>query len=185
MQVKCNRPTGSTRLIKSLQWPVVEQWVIQDACEKEKKNTKQKNAVKLSLRDCFKNNIKSTHITRHTYLLWHIFKVVREINLVDWFWDIQQVCKEKLLHEKSHAAARHVQTFELGSTWQRKACVDLFHDLLLRSYLYHCVWSVITAHNLAPEKRGNNYVLHPPCPTSCLCNNIQLITGISPCCGCL
>jgi len=24
----------------------------------------------------------------------------------------------------------------------------LFHDLLLRSYLYHCVWSIITAHNL-------------------------------------
>ena len=33
----------------------------------------------------------------------------------------------------------------------------LFHDLLLRSYLYHCVWSVITAHNLTPEKRDNNY----------------------------
>jgi len=30
----------------------------------------------------------------------------------------------------------------------------LSHDLLLRSYLYHCVWSVITAHNLTPEKRG-------------------------------
>jgi len=29
----------------------------------------------------------------------------------------------------------------------------LFHDLLLRSYLYHCVWSVITAQNLTPEKR--------------------------------
>ena len=29
----------------------------------------------------------------------------------------------------------------------------LFHDLLLRSYLYHCVWGVITAHNLTPEKR--------------------------------
>jgi len=33
----------------------------------------------------------------------------------------------------------------------------LFHDLLLRSYLYHCVWSVITAHNLTPEKRDNNF----------------------------
>ena len=33
----------------------------------------------------------------------------------------------------------------------------LFHDLLLRSYLYYCVWSVITAHNLTPEKRDNNY----------------------------
>ena len=30
---------------------------------------------------------------------------------------------------------------------------SLFHDLLLRSYLYHCVWSVITAHNLTPEKK--------------------------------
>ena len=37
----------------------------------------------------------------------------------------------------------------------------LFHDLLLRSYLYHCVWSVITAHNLTPEKRDNNYSPHP------------------------
>jgi len=26
----------------------------------------------------------------------------------------------------------------------------LFHDLLLRCYLYDCVWSVITAHNLTP-----------------------------------
>ena len=32
--------------------------------------------------------------------------------------------------------------------------LPLFHDLLLRAYLYHCVWSVITAHNLTPEKRG-------------------------------
>ena len=31
-----------------------------------------------------------------------------------------------------------------------------FHNLLLRSYLYHCVWSAITAHNLTPEKRDNN-----------------------------
>jgi len=23
-------------------------------------------------------------------------------------------------------------------------CDDLFHDLLLRSYIYHCLWSVIT-----------------------------------------
>jgi len=36
--------------------------------------------------------------------------------------------------------------------------VALFHDLLLRSYLYHCVWTVITAHNLTPEKRDNNLV---------------------------
>jgi len=33
----------------------------------------------------------------------------------------------------------------------------LFHDLLLRFNLYHCVWSVITAHNLTPEKRENIY----------------------------
>jgi len=26
----------------------------------------------------------------------------------------------------------------------------LFYDLLLRSYLYHRVWSVITGHNLSP-----------------------------------
>ena len=32
-----------------------------------------------------------------------------------------------------------------------------FHKpLLLRSYLYHCIWSVITGHNLTPEKRDDN-----------------------------
>ena len=61
----------------------------------------------------------------------------------------------------------------------------LFHNLLLRSYLYHCVWSVITAHNLTPEKRDNNYSPHPLTPTSCLRNNIQLTTVILPCCGSL
>ena len=61
----------------------------------------------------------------------------------------------------------------------------LFHDLLLRSCLYHCVWSVITGHNLIPEKRGNNYPPHHLTPTTCLRNNIQLINGISPCSGCL
>ena len=64
-------------------------------------------------------------------------------------------------------------------------CSSLFHDLLSRSYLYHCVWSVITAHNLTPEKPDNNYSPDPLIPTSCLRNNIQLITGSSPCCGCL
>ena len=34
---------------------------------------------------------------------------------------------------------------------------SLFHDLLLRSYFYHYVWSVKTAHNLTPEKRDSNY----------------------------
>jgi len=49
----------------------------------------------------------------------------------------------------------------------------LIHDLLFRSYLYHCVWSVITAHNLTPEKHVNNsYSPHPLTPTSCLRNNI-------------
>jgi len=62
---------------------------------------------------------------------------------------------------------------------------SLFHDLLLRSYLYRCVWSVIAAHNLTPEKRDNNYSPHPLTPASCLRNNIQLITGISHCCGCM
>jgi len=37
---------------------------------------------------------------------------------------------------------------------------SLFHDLLLRCYLYHSVWSVITAHYLTPEKRDNNYLPH-------------------------
>jgi len=60
----------------------------------------------------------------------------------------------------------------------------LFHDLVLRSYFYRRVWSVITAHNLTPEKR-NNYLPHSITPTSCLRNNIQLITGILPCCECL
>jgi len=45
------------------------------------------------------------------------------------------------------------------------------------------VLSVTTAHNLTPEKRDNNYSPHPLTPTSCLRNNIQLITGISPCYG--
>jgi len=61
----------------------------------------------------------------------------------------------------------------------------LFHDLLLRSYLDRCVWSVITAHSLTPEKRDNNYSPHPLTPTPCLRNNIQLTTGILPYCGCL
>jgi len=38
----------------------------------------------------------------------------------------------------------------------RQDSITLFHDLLLHSYLYHCVWSVITAHSLTPEKRDNN-----------------------------
>jgi len=51
----------------------------------------------------------------------------------------------------------------------------LFHDLLLRSYLYHCVWSIITAHNLTPEKGDNNYSPQPSTATTCLRNNIRLI----------
>ena len=42
----------------------------------------------------------------------------------------------------------------------------LFHYLLLRSYLYHCVRSVITAHVLTPEKRDNNYSPHSLTTTS-------------------
>jgi len=36
--------------------------------------------------------------------------------------------------------------------------VLFFHGVVLRSYLCHCVWSVITANNLTPEKRDNNTV---------------------------
>ena len=36
-----------------------------------------------------------------------------------------------------------------------------FHDLLLRSYLYHCVWSVITAHNLTPETVSYTHLTLP------------------------
>jgi len=61
----------------------------------------------------------------------------------------------------------------------------VFHDLVLRYYLYHCVWSVITAHNFTLEKRDNNYSPQSLTPTLCLRNNIQLIIGISPYCGCL
>jgi len=50
----------------------------------------------------------------------------------------------------------------------------LFHDLLLRSYLYHCVWSVITVHNLTPGKRENNYSPHPLTLTSCLATTFNL-----------
>ena len=32
--------------------------------------------------------------------------------------------------------------------------VVLSHDLQLRSYFYLCVWSVITDHNITPEKRA-------------------------------
>jgi len=35
----------------------------------------------------------------------------------------------------------------------------LFHDLPLRSYLYHCIWSVITAHDLTPEKRMTTIII--------------------------
>jgi len=61
----------------------------------------------------------------------------------------------------------------------------LFHDLLLSYNLYLCVWGVITAHNLTPEKGDNNHSPHALTPTSCLRNNSELITGLSRCCGCL
>ena len=53
---------------------------------------------------------------------------------------------------------------QLSSTDDR---CQLIHDLRLRSYLYHCVWSVTTARNLTPEKRDNNYSPHPLTATSC------------------
>jgi len=49
-----------------------------------------------------------------------------------------------------------------------------FYDVLLRSYLYHCVWSVITAHNLTPEKRDNNYLPHPQTLTTRLRSTFKL-----------
>jgi len=61
--------------------------------------------------------------------------------------------------------------------WEILIEFHLLHDLLLRFYLYHCVWSVITAHNLTSDNRDNNYSPQPLTPTSCLPNNIQLITG--------
>ena len=36
-----------------------------------------------------------------------------------------------------------------------EAC--LFHDLLSRSNLYHCVWSVITSDNFTPAKRDQSF----------------------------
>ena len=46
----------------------------------------------------------------------------------------------------------------------------LFRDLLLRSYLYGCVWSDITAHNLSLT------LSNPHCVPAL---NIQVITGIA------
>ena len=60
---------------------------------------------------------------------------------------------------------KYVTQLKLGDfldMQERPTVFSLFHDLLLRSYLYHCVWSVITAHNLTPEKRDSLT------PTSCL-----------------
>jgi len=46
------------------------------------------------------------------------------------------------------------------------------------------VWT-LDGQTLLQSKRDNNYWPHPLTPTSCLRNDIQLRTGISPCCGCL
>jgi len=67
----------------------------------------------------------------------------------------------------------------------RRYVSEVYFMTYVYAPLYHCVWSVITAHNLTPEKRGNNYSPHLLTPTSCLRNNIQLIPGILLCCGCL
>jgi len=92
-------------------------------------------------------------------------------------WDQSIFCRPTRRHqllpprtEYSYNLRRRRHDYELIAKTR-----TLFHDLLLRSYLYHCVWIVITAHNLTP----------PSNPTTCLRNNIKLITGISPCCGCL
>jgi len=88
--------------------------------------------------------------------------------------------KQELLGNCWGGRSRRSESRKLSETIQY---LSLFHDLLLCSHLYHCVWSVITAHNLTPEKRDNNCSPHLLIPSSCLRNNIQLITGISPCCG--
>ena len=64
----------------------------------------------------------------------------------------------KALRHRSHSfTCKQHHACQMGGFVERV----LFHDLLLRSYLYRCVWSVITAHNLTPEKRDNNYSPHP------------------------
>ena len=66
-----------------------------------------------------------------------------------------------------HDRANHDDVARTGceTNTQNCSCVPvLFHDLLLLSYLYHCVWSVIIAHNLTQEKRDNNYSPHPLTP---------------------
>jgi len=51
---------------------------------------------------------------------------------------------------------------------------------------YNRAFLILTASSVENlEMLENNYSPHPLTPTSCLRNNIQLITGISPCCGCL
>ena len=51
---------------------------------------------------------------------------------------------------------------------KRDPASDLLHDLLSSPISHHCVWSVITGHNLTPEKRDNNFTPHPLTQTACL-----------------
>jgi len=95
------------------------------------------------------------------------WRVIVNTALSRWFWHLQ--CTFFGLWEVSIYG--HAEWWAGLPAWDSPF---LFYDLLLRSYLYHCVWSVITAHNLTPLT-----------PTSCLQNNIHLITDILPCCGCL
>jgi len=127
---------------------------------------------KIGLRqfDNYLSQVKINVTTVNNKLFLAILKISGEFFIFQ-----QDSAKTDLAHEPISFFACN-----LGKCW-----LNLFHDLLLRSYLYHCVWSVITAHNLTPEKRDTNYSPHPLIPTSCLRNNIQLITGVSPCCGCL
>jgi len=66
------------------------------------------------------------------------------------------------------SAHRCPQTNDSANCIYALYCEVLFHGLLLRCSFYHCVWSVITAHNRTPEKRDNNYSAHPVTPTMCL-----------------
>jgi len=50
----------------------------------------------------------------------------------------------------------HFTVWQVANTVNVRLCysiipLPLFHDLLLRSYLYHCVWSGITGHSTRPR----------------------------------
>ena len=60
---------------------------------------------------------------------------------------------------------------------------NLLHNLLSLPISHHCVWSGITGHNLAPEKRDNNYTPHALIPTLCLRTEFNLQLASVPVLG--